>query len=334
MSTIDDRPRELLVKTEREEVDRVRLSVKDAGVGLEPQAAERLFQPFYTTKSGGMGIGLSISRSIIETHQGRLWAAPNAGPGATFSFSIPSTQAHPAKPLFALGFLSNGDELRWMPEVTQILHEEFPNVDVTTSSQFSPYLAEALSNGQIEAAFLRREEGWPDLVYQTLISNPLIVYLPRSHRLAAFQEISPQDLVGETFVTPAKTGPVLRRLIDDYLGRSGVNITPNHEVDSPTGLVLLISSGGVGIWPSYPLLNFLPDSVTTRPLKGDSPTIDLVLGYRKSNQSPVLKFLLSRLDELIARVTKTEALNPSESSDKDTETNMHAADTGPASKAS
>jgi len=63
--------------------------MQDAGVGFEPQGADKLFEPFYTTKTGGMGIGLSVSRSIIESHHGRLWAAPNDGPGATFSFSIP-----------------------------------------------------------------------------------------------------------------------------------------------------------------------------------------------------------------------------------------------------
>jgi signal transduction histidine kinase len=67
----------------------VRLSVQDAGVGFEPQSLDRLFQTFYTTKEDGMGIGLSVSRSIIENHQGRLWATPNDGPGVTFFFSIP-----------------------------------------------------------------------------------------------------------------------------------------------------------------------------------------------------------------------------------------------------
>ena len=89
MSTVDDRPRELLIKTERAEGDRVRLSVKDRGVGFTAQAADNLFEAFYTTKTDGMGIGLSISRSIIEAHHGRLWATPNDGPGATFSFVIP-----------------------------------------------------------------------------------------------------------------------------------------------------------------------------------------------------------------------------------------------------
>jgi PAS domain S-box-containing protein len=329
MSTIDDRPRELLVRTEREDVDQVRLSVKDAGVGIEPQAAERLFQPFYTTKSGGMGIGLSISRSIIEAHHGRLGAAPNAGPGATFSFSIPRMEAHPAKPTFAVGFLSNGDELRWMPEVVKILREKFPNVDVTTSSQYSPLLAEALSNGQIDAALLRREEGRPDLAYETLLSLPFVVYLPKHHRLAAFQEIDPQDLIGETFITAANSGPVLRRTIDDYLKRSGVNIRATHEIDHPGKAVSLVSSGGLMIAPTY-LQNFLPDSVTMRPLKGDPATVDLVIGYKKSNQSPILKFLISRLGDLMARVTRGEASKPSDSSDKDTERprNMSAPDQG------
>ena len=89
MSTIDDRPRELLIRTERDEGNRVRVSIKDLGVGFQPQAPDRLFEAFYTTKNDGMGIGLSVSRAIIESHQGRLWAVENDGPGATFSFSIP-----------------------------------------------------------------------------------------------------------------------------------------------------------------------------------------------------------------------------------------------------
>src|SRR5260370_39351737 len=89
MSGGDDRPRLLAIRTERDEEDRVRLSVRDTGVGFEPQEVDRLFDAFYTTKSSSMGIGLSVSRCIIESHKGRLWATPNDGPGATFSFSIP-----------------------------------------------------------------------------------------------------------------------------------------------------------------------------------------------------------------------------------------------------
>ena len=89
MADVHDRPRQLLIKTEREHGSRVRLSVRDAGMGLALQNVESLFEAFYTTKSGGMGIGLFVSRSIVERHEGRLWAEPNDGPGATFSFSLP-----------------------------------------------------------------------------------------------------------------------------------------------------------------------------------------------------------------------------------------------------
>ena len=88
MSGIDDRPRQLRISTARDEGDHVRVVVQDAGVGFTPEAAEKLFEAFYTTKASGMGMGLSVSRSIIERHQGRIWAARNDGPGATFSFSV------------------------------------------------------------------------------------------------------------------------------------------------------------------------------------------------------------------------------------------------------
>jgi signal transduction histidine kinase len=89
MSTVDDHPRELLVRTEHDKGDQVRLTVRDVGVGFTPESAAKLFQAFYTTKNDGMGIGLHVSHSIIEGHHGRLWATANDGPGATFSFAIP-----------------------------------------------------------------------------------------------------------------------------------------------------------------------------------------------------------------------------------------------------
>jgi PAS domain S-box-containing protein len=89
MKEIDDRPRALLIATAHDDAGQVRLSVRDSGVGIDPQSIEKLFAAFYTTKTHGMGIGLAISRSIIESHNGRLWASANDGPGATFSFSIP-----------------------------------------------------------------------------------------------------------------------------------------------------------------------------------------------------------------------------------------------------
>ncbi len=210
--------------------------------------------------------------------------------------------AHPAKPRFAMGFLT-GHELTWMPEALRILRDELPNIDVMISSQYSPLLASALAKGTVDAAFLRREKGMPGLAFRLLVKEPLMVILPGDHRLAALKAINPRDLIGETFVTVSDTAPVLRAVIDNYLKRSGINITPAHEADHVTmGISLIASTGGVGVLPAY-IQNFLPPSVTSRPLKGDTPTVDLVLGYRKSNQSPVLKLLLSRLDELVARVS-------------------------------
>lgn len=89
MKAVNDRPRQIVIRTEWDEENCARLSVRDSGEGFTPQAAERLFEQFYTTKDDGMGIGLSLSRSIVERHHGRLWATLNDGPGATFSFSLP-----------------------------------------------------------------------------------------------------------------------------------------------------------------------------------------------------------------------------------------------------
>jgi LysR family transcriptional regulator, hca operon transcriptional activator len=210
---------------------------------------------------------------------------------------------HPAKPCFSMGFLT-GHELTWMPEALRILRDELPNIDVMISSQSSPLLADGLSKGKIDAAFLRREKGVPGLVFRLLVKEPLMVILPSDHPLAALKTISPRDLVGEAFVAVSNTAPVLRKVIDNYLKRSGVNITPAHEADHVTmGMSLIVSARGVGLLPAY-AQNFLFSSVTSRPLKGTAPTVDLVLGYRKSNQSPILKLFLSRLDELMARVSK------------------------------
>jgi LysR family hca operon transcriptional activator len=214
--------------------------------------------------------------------------------------------AHPAKPCFVLGFLTN-HELTWMPETFRILRDELPNIDVMISSQYSPPLANALVKGTIDAAFLRREKGFPELAFRHLVKEPLVVVLPSDHRLAALKAIRPADLVDETFVTVSnRATPVLRAVIDNYLKRSGIHIMPAHEIDHVVmGMTLIASTGGVGLLPAY-AQNFLTPSVTSRPLKGNTPTVDLVLGYKKSNKSPILRLLLSRLDELVARVSKRE----------------------------
>src|SRR5882672_7039628 len=121
--------------------------------------------------------------------------------------------ADPAKPCFTMGFLT-GHELTWMPEALRILRDELPNIDVMISSQYSPLLANALLKGTVDAAFLRRERGVPDLAFRLLVKEPLVVILPSDHHLAALKAISPRDLAGETFVTVSGMAPVLRVVID------------------------------------------------------------------------------------------------------------------------
>ena len=211
--------------------------------------------------------------------------------------------AHPSKPRFSISFLT-GHELTWMTETLRILRDELPNIDVIISSQYSPPLADGLAKGSIDAGFLRRERGVAGLVFRTLVKEPLVVVLPSNHRLATLKAISPTELVGETFVTVSHTAPVLRTIIDSYLRRSGVNLTPDHETEHVVmGVSLVESTGGVALLPDY-AQNFFTRTVTSRPLKGEAPTIELVFGYRKSNDSPILKLLLSKLDELVARVSK------------------------------
>ena len=211
--------------------------------------------------------------------------------------------ARPAKPCFVMGFLT-GHELTWMPETLRILHDELPNADVMISSQYSPQLVDGLLNGRVDAAFLRREKGVPDLAFRLLVKEPLVVVFPSDHHLATRETINPRDLLGERFVSVSDTAPVLRAVIDNYLKRSGINIAPVHEADHlAMGMSLIASTRGVGLLPAY-AENFLPRSLTSRPLQGDAPTIDLVVGYNKENPSPILKLLLSRLDELVASVSR------------------------------
>jgi signal transduction histidine kinase len=89
MQSVTDRPRELVIRSRQDEAQQALVSVTDCGVGMPTQSADRLFDAFFTTKSGGMGMGLSICRSIIEAHGGQLWATANLPHGTTFQFTLP-----------------------------------------------------------------------------------------------------------------------------------------------------------------------------------------------------------------------------------------------------
>jgi LysR family hca operon transcriptional activator len=216
--------------------------------------------------------------------------------------------AQPAKPTFALGFLT-GKEIDWLPEAMRILHDELPNIEITVSSQNSPDLADALMRGRLDAAFMRPEEPADELVYRRVIAEPFVVIFPSDHRLAVHDAVELREIVGETFIIPSKTAPTSRAVIENYLKRSGLDIIPDHEVDNITHAVSMIASiGAVALLPAYPN-NLLPWSVTSRPIRGDAPTIDLVVGYNKANKSPILKTFLSRIDDLTTRTSSKARRN-------------------------
>jgi LysR family hca operon transcriptional activator len=217
--------------------------------------------------------------------------------------------AYPKKPSFALGFMI-GHDTTWVPEALKLLRDELPDIHVVISTQNSPQLASALLHGGIDVAFLRREDGGSELDFRPLVEESFEVFLPANHPLAANSAIEIQQLVGETFISVSGTAlsisgkqPALRRAIDRYLKDNGVEIRPSHEVDNLGAVMSLIASTqGVALLPVY-AKTFLPDPVTTRPLQGLGPRIDLSLGYRKANPSPILKLFLSRVDQLAAKVS-------------------------------
>lgn len=215
--------------------------------------------------------------------------------------------AHPEQRTLALGFLS-GCEPEWLPAAMHVLREELPNIEVSISSKHSPQLAECLGSGKLDAAFMRPEEGYPDLVYRVLITEPLIVVLPSDHRLASRDAIDPLDLVGETFIGMANQAPVLRSLMEDYFRRSGIEVKPAHRVEYLSmAMSLVASTRGVALLPNF-ARNFLTWSVISRPLTGEPPTIDPVLGYHRANKSPPLKLLLSRTEEMVTAQGHARAL--------------------------
>ena len=211
--------------------------------------------------------------------------------------------AQPARKTFAIGF-QTGHEMNWLPRAMHVLRDELKNIQVTISSDYSPDLAEALVRGRLDVAFLRVEPAF-DLCYEVVDHEPLIVLMPSDHRLTSREAIHPREFVGEIFIGGSKQSPqCCGAVTEDYLRRSGLDIKLDHGVDNMAmAMSLVASTRGLALMPAY-AKNLLPWSVVSRPLEGEAPTIDLVIGYNKANASPTLKLFLSRVDELIARVSK------------------------------
>lgn len=207
----------------------------------------------------------------------------------------------PEKVSLSLGFLA-GQEVVWLPHALRILREEWPGAEITLSSQSSPDLAVGLMRGKLDIAFLRREVNATDLSFKLLTKEPLIAVLPAGHRLTTRKKIRPQDLAREIYVSSARIAPVLRSVIHDYALKSGITLKAEYEGENlPAAMSLVTSTGGVTLIPLY-AQNMLTPNVVARALDGVPPTIDLVLGYRSDNSSPLLQRFMARADELVANV--------------------------------
>jgi LysR family hca operon transcriptional activator len=138
------------------------------------------------------------------------------------------------------------------------------------------------------------------VTYKVIAHEPIVAILPSEHRLASHQEIDPRELKDEMFIGYTDTPHVLRDIVNRYFRKCGIKVSPSHHLDSfATGISLVASTRGITLLPSY-VEPLLPWSVVSRKLKGKAPTIELAIGYRDDNASPVLKTFLSRIDQLIA----------------------------------
>jgi LysR family transcriptional regulator, hca operon transcriptional activator len=210
--------------------------------------------------------------------------------------------AQPARKTFAIGF-QTGHEMNWLPRAMQLLRDELKNIHVTITSDYSPDLAEALVRGRLDVAFLRPEPSF-GLCYEVVDHEPLIVLMPSDHRLTSREAIDPREFLGETFIGGSNKAGVLRAVTEAYLRSCGLDIKLDHGVDNMAmAMSLVASTRGLALMPAY-ARNLLPWSVVSRPLEGAAPTIDLVVGYNKANTSQTLKLFLSRVDELIAHVSR------------------------------
>jgi LysR family transcriptional regulator, hca operon transcriptional activator len=203
----------------------------------------------------------------------------------------------PHKPGFGLGFLP-GQEVIWLSGALRILREEASDVDVTITTKSSPELANALMQGEIDVALLRRETRTAGLDFKLLVKEPLVAVLPARHRLARHKTIRPEDICREDFISTARAAPVLKTVIDEYAAKVGIKLKQIFDAETLSGgMSLVASTGGFTLLPTYVQSALIP-SVVARPLHGEAPTIDLVMGYNKSNTSPLLKKFLLRADEL------------------------------------
>jgi LysR family transcriptional regulator, hca operon transcriptional activator len=249
---------------------------------------------------GPRGIELTLSGRVFLDHARVALLQVEAATEAA------RRAAQPAKASFAIGFLT-GYEMDWLPAVMGILRPQLASTEITIHSQDSPDLAAGLIRGKIDLAFLRPEKQAPGLKFKLLRKDPLVVMMLRDHALAAKSSIRPQDIAEQTYIGVSATrAPTLRAAIEDFFKRSGLAMKADHQAENiAMAISLVASTGGVALLPLY-AQNLLPKTVVIRPLQGVAPMVDLVIGYNEANTSPLLKFLLSKVDEIKFQVGKND----------------------------
>jgi LysR family hca operon transcriptional activator len=264
---------------------------------LEAEVGAQLFT------RGSRGVELTAAGEAFLVHA-RL-ALGQAGE----AIAAARRAVRPAKASFSVGFLT-GQEVEWLSHVTQVLRDHLKEIDFRVSSDFSPAIAEAVQRGEIDVGFSRLEPQ-PDVTYKVIAREPIVAILSRDHPLSTRAEIDPRDIEPTSFIGYSDTPHVLRNIVDRYLSERDVVVTPSHFLDGfATGISLVASTGGITLLPAY-VEPLLPRSVVSRPLVGEQPLIEIAVGYRADNPSPVLSSFLQNIDRLIASHTaasETQAL--------------------------
>jgi LysR family hca operon transcriptional activator len=240
---------------------------------------------------GAQGIELTLAGKAFLDHARMALVQAEAAKEAALR------AAQPAKPVFALGFMS-GAEIGLLPEVERILRDEFPGIEIRLSSDYSPVLAKALMRRKLDAAFIRPEEQMEDLRYRRVRTDPLVFVFPADHHLASRSAVAAREVANEIFCLPSRSAPAVRRVVVEYFNRAGIDLKPQYEVHNVVHAISMITSTrAVMLLPAY-TKRYLPQSITTRPVKGEVPVLDLVIAHHKANKSPILKRLLSSVGKL------------------------------------
>ncbi|NIE64279.1 LysR family transcriptional regulator [Burkholderia sp. Ax-1719] len=256
---------------------------------LEEQVGVELFS------RSARGVALTSAGKAFLDHARLALAQVDAAAEAARRAALPERK------MFALGFLT-GEEMTWLPRAMCVLRDELPSIDVTVSSYYSPDVADALARGKLDLGFLRAEPGF-DLEYRVVDRERLVVLMPADHRLAEQRAIDPQDIAGEPFVMASNKARVLHEVIAGYLRAHEIEVSTVHGVDNlAMAMSLVASTRGLALMPEY-ANNLLPGSVVSRPLRGEAPAIDLVVGYNRANNSATLQLFLSRIGQLVVPST-------------------------------